>query len=94
MATLQSRTAVARAFSASGDRVRIQGESDDEFRQSGALAMKILSCLDPASPCFSFEFFPPKTPDGEKNLWTTLEDLRSLDIVRSIASVLRVEGGA
>ena len=41
--------------------------------------MKILSCLDPANPCFSFEFFPPKTPEGEKNLWSTLEDLRSLE---------------
>jgi homoserine dehydrogenase len=31
-------------------------------------------------------------PDA--NLAATVEDLRSLDIVRSIASVLRVEGGA
>ncbi len=29
-------------------------------------------------PTFSFEFFPPKTEDGERNLRATLEDLRAL----------------
>jgi methylenetetrahydrofolate reductase (NADPH) len=28
-------------------------------------------------PTFSFEFFPPKTEDGERNLRATLEDLRA-----------------
>ena len=41
--------------------------------------MKIRTRLNPSKPCFSFEFFPPKTVDGEKQLWDTLEDLRSLD---------------
>ncbi len=41
--------------------------------------MKIRTRLNPSKPCFSFEFFPPKTPEGEKQLWDTLEDLRSLD---------------
>ena len=41
--------------------------------------MKIRTRLNPSKPCFSFEFFPPKTPEGEKQLWETLEDLRSLD---------------
>ena len=41
--------------------------------------MKIRSRLNPSKPCFSFEFFPPKTPEGEKQLWDTLEDLRSLE---------------
>ncbi|MCA2976929.1 MAG: methylenetetrahydrofolate reductase [NAD(P)H], partial [Myxococcaceae bacterium] len=41
--------------------------------------MKIRNCLNPSKPCFSFEFFPPKTPEGEKQLWDTLEDLRSLE---------------
>lgn len=31
-----------------------------------------------ASPCFSFEFFPPKTPDGEKSLYAAVDDLKSL----------------
>ena len=30
-----------------------------------------------AEPTFSFEFFPPKTEDGEHNLRQTLEDLRA-----------------
>ena len=41
--------------------------------------MKIRSRLNPSRPCFSFEFFPPKTPEGEKQLWETLDDLRSLE---------------
>lgn len=41
--------------------------------------MKIRSRLNPSKPCFSFEFFPPKTPEGEKQLWETLDDLRSLE---------------
>lgn len=41
--------------------------------------MKIRTRLNPSKPCFSFEFFPPKTPEGEKQLWETLDDLRSLD---------------
>lgn len=41
--------------------------------------MKIRNVLNPSKPCFSFEFFPPKTPEGEKQLWNTLEDLRSLE---------------
>ncbi len=30
-------------------------------------------------PTFSFEFFPPKSEDGERNLRATLEDLRAFD---------------
>jgi methylenetetrahydrofolate reductase (NADPH) len=41
--------------------------------------MKIRNRLNPSKPCFSFEFFPPETPEGEKQLWETLEDLRSLE---------------
>lgn len=40
--------------------------------------VKIRNCLNPSKPCYSFEFFPPKTTDGETNLWSTLEDLRAL----------------
>jgi methylenetetrahydrofolate reductase (NADPH) len=41
--------------------------------------VKIRTRLNPSKPCFSFEFFPPKTPEGEKNLWETLEELRPLE---------------
>jgi methylenetetrahydrofolate reductase (NADPH) len=30
-------------------------------------------------PVFSFEFFPPKTPEGVDNLWAAVEDLRKCD---------------
>ncbi len=40
--------------------------------------MKIQDRLNSSERCFSFEFFPPKTPDGEKQLWSTLEDLKEL----------------
>ncbi|HET9518122.1 MAG TPA: methylenetetrahydrofolate reductase [NAD(P)H] [Actinoplanes sp.] len=31
-----------------------------------------------AEPTFSFEFFPPKTPDGERLLWQAIRELESL----------------
>jgi methylenetetrahydrofolate reductase (NADPH) len=30
-------------------------------------------------PVFSFEFFPPRTPEGEQNLFTALQELRRLE---------------
>jgi methylenetetrahydrofolate reductase (NADPH) len=30
-------------------------------------------------PVFSFEFFPPKTPEGESNFWNAVEQLRALE---------------
>jgi methylenetetrahydrofolate reductase (NADPH) len=41
--------------------------------------MKIRNRLNPSDPCFSFEFFPPKTEEGLKNLLRTLEDLAPLE---------------
>jgi methylenetetrahydrofolate reductase (NADPH) len=41
--------------------------------------VKIRTRLNPSRPCFSFEFFPPKTPEGEAALWETLEELRPLE---------------
>src|SRR5271155_1638096 len=40
--------------------------------------MKIRNRLNPSDPCFSFEFFPPKTEEGLKNLLGTLEELAPL----------------
>jgi methylenetetrahydrofolate reductase (NADPH) len=41
--------------------------------------MKIRNRLNPSRPCFSFEFFPPKTAEGEKNLLASLADLAELE---------------
>ncbi|HYF27964.1 MAG TPA: methylenetetrahydrofolate reductase [NAD(P)H] [Baekduia sp.] len=43
-------------------------------------------------PVFSFEFFPPKTDEGERNLYTALEELRGLE--PSFVSVTYGAGGS
>ena len=40
--------------------------------------MRIDEIIENATePVFSFEFFPPKSDEGERNLRATLEDLRA-----------------
>ena len=39
---------------------------------------RIGGLLRQGSPCYSFEFFPPKTDEGEQQLWRALEDLEPL----------------
>jgi methylenetetrahydrofolate reductase (NADH) len=41
--------------------------------------MKIRNRLNPSDPCFSFEFFPPRTEEGRRALLRTVEDLRPLE---------------
>jgi methylenetetrahydrofolate reductase (NADPH) len=41
--------------------------------------MRIDEHLASGSPCFSFEFFPPKTDEGERNLGRALAELSRLD---------------
>jgi methylenetetrahydrofolate reductase (NADPH) len=41
--------------------------------------MRINELLGSDEPTFSFEFFPPKTPEGEANLYRALNELRPLD---------------
>jgi methylenetetrahydrofolate reductase (NADPH) len=38
----------------------------------------VRDCLAAGKPTFSFEFFPPKTPEDERLLWTTIRELESL----------------
>src|SRR5215217_855048 len=41
--------------------------------------MRIDERLAEGRPCFSFEFFPPKTQDGERNLQNALDELSGMD---------------
>ena len=55
--------------------------------------MRIIDALRSADyPVFSFEFFPPKTEEGEKNLWAALEDLK--DLRPTFVSVTYGAGGS
>lgn len=40
--------------------------------------MRICDCFGTGAPVFSFEFFPPKTEEGVRNLFRTLEELAPL----------------
>src|SRR5690242_1955259 len=54
--------------------------------------MRINEILAAGSPVFSFEFFPPKTEAGERNLYAALGDLKTLD--PSFVSVTYGAGGS
>jgi methylenetetrahydrofolate reductase (NADPH) len=41
--------------------------------------MKIRNRLNPSAPCFSFEFFPPKTDEGVRELERVIGELAELD---------------
>jgi methylenetetrahydrofolate reductase (NADPH) len=41
--------------------------------------MRIDEILDDRRPCFSFEFFPPKTDQGMENLWRAANELKEDD---------------
>lgn len=54
--------------------------------------MRIDQILASGEPSFSFEFFPPKTPEGESKLHDALEELRQLE--PSFVSVTYGAGGS
>ncbi|HVN88056.1 MAG TPA: methylenetetrahydrofolate reductase [NAD(P)H] [Candidatus Binatia bacterium] len=54
--------------------------------------MKIPDLLNGKGPIFSFEFFPPKTPQGEQSLFETIARLRELS--PAFVSVTCGAGGA
>jgi methylenetetrahydrofolate reductase (NADPH) len=54
--------------------------------------MRIDEILAAGRPVFSFEFFPPKTEVGERNLYAALSELRTLD--PSFVSVTYGAGGS
>ncbi len=55
--------------------------------------MRIIDTLRASDyPIFSFEFFPPKTDDGEQKLWSALEELK--DLRPTFVSVTYGAGGS
>src|SRR5215469_16435131 len=54
--------------------------------------MRIDELLAGEEPAFSFEFFPPKTEQGERNLYAALAELRTLE--PSFVSVTYGAGGS
>src|SRR3954447_13465385 len=54
--------------------------------------MRIRDCFGQGRPVFSFEFFPPKTEEGVKNLYATVGELAKLD--PSFVSVTYGAGGS
>ncbi len=56
------------------------------------LAMRIDKLLAAPGPVFSFEFFPPKTEQGERNLYAALAELHELE--PSFVSVTYGAGGS
>jgi methylenetetrahydrofolate reductase (NADPH) len=54
--------------------------------------MRIDQLLSAPEPIFSFEFFPPKTEQGEQNLYAALAELRTLE--PSFVSVTYGAGGS
>src|SRR3712207_148169 len=53
--------------------------------------MRIDECVGRGAPSFSFEFFPPKTEDGVRNLAAALEELSCME--PSFVSVTYGAGG-
>lgn len=54
--------------------------------------MRITELLKAGYPSFSFEFFPPKSAEGEATLWASLQDLKELR--PSFVSVTYGAGGS
>lgn len=54
--------------------------------------MRICDCFKTARPVFSFEFFPPKTEEGVRNLYATIQELAPLK--PSFVSVTYGAGGS
>ena len=56
------------------------------------MSQTVRACLAEGRPTFSFEFFPPKTPDEDRLLWLTIRELERLQ--PSFVSVTYGAGGS
>jgi methylenetetrahydrofolate reductase (NADPH) len=66
--------------------------SNRSIDPKGENQLKIIDLLKQSTPVFSFEFFPPKTEEGEKKLFETIEELSKLH--PSFVSVTYGAGGS
>ena len=74
-----SSAATSSAKVAAADRVQVRGVSHGvRTLRCGAWRARSGTASRPGRPTFSFEFFPPKTAEDERLLWTTIRELESL----------------
>ncbi|TQN31337.1 5,10-methylenetetrahydrofolate reductase (NAD(P)) [Haloactinospora alba] len=52
--------------------------SNETGRPAETRPRHIPDLLSAGEPTFSFEFFPPKTPEGEQKLWRSIRDIEAL----------------
>jgi methylenetetrahydrofolate reductase (NADPH) len=63
----------------------------DAARTADARPRRIRDLLVAGEPTFSFEFFPPKTPEGQRKLWRVIREIEALQ--PSFVSVTYGAGG-
>src|SRR5690606_33718666 len=74
----RARAAARRAAPFPSRKRRLCGCASAEYSTQGQARMKIIDKLG-SGPAFSFEFFPPKGPEGMEQLFETVARLRTYD---------------
>jgi hypothetical protein len=62
------------------------------IHQSGVpIIQKINKAIEEKRPFYSFEYFPPKTPDGVKNLYGRLDRMSTLEVSTALHGTSAVQ---